>query len=145
MCTLTPEATLDQAAGVEKHTSADDAIQHQIRRLSASRFRLTKHDGRRRFQRHPFPYLIRLLPVDKDGLSPCADPFVVVGKQLSEQGLDFYHEQPIPFRRVIASLQTGSGRWLSFLVDLTWCRFTEFGWYDSGGRFLQVVDLEETG
>jgi len=61
--------------------------------------------------------------------------------------LGFYHPHPLPYRRMIVSLETGDGRWLSFLIDLTWCRFTKQGWYESGGRFLQPVDppIELTG
>ena len=53
--------------------------------------------------------------------------------------LGFYHQQPLPYRHMIASLQGHDARWLGFLVDITWCRFTQHGWYDSGGRFLQGV------
>jgi hypothetical protein len=40
---------------------------------------------------------------------------------------------------MVASLQTHTGHWIAFLIDIHWCRFTQHGWYDSGGRFLQVV------
>jgi hypothetical protein len=48
---------------------------------------------------------------------------------------------------MIASLESGNGRWLGFLIDLTWCRFNRHGWYESGGRFLQAVlsPVEEAG
>ena len=41
---------------------------------------------------------------------------------------------PLPFRRMIASLEVRRGEWAGFLADITWCRFTQHGWYDSGGR-----------
>jgi len=136
------KATSNEAAEQGTNGTAEDPVQETVRLLLESRFRLTNHNERRRFERHPFPYLIRLVPVGENDCTPSGEPIVVVGKQLSEQGLDFYHSQPIPFRRAIASLQTRSGQWLSFLVELTWCRFTEHGWYDNGGRFLQVVEFE---
>ena len=43
---------------------------------------------------------------------------------------------------MIASLETPGGDWIGFLIDISWCRFTQHGWYDSGGRLLQVVELE---
>ena len=48
---------------------------------------------------------------------------------------------------MIVSLRTGTGAWLGFLIDLTWCRFTKQGWYESGGRFLQSVlsPIDEDG
>jgi len=94
---------------------------------------------RRREYRCPFPYLIHLTPVGKDGISPEGETLVVVGKHLSQRGLGFYHPQPLPHRRMIASLEDTRGHWLGFLIDLSWCRFTKQGWYESGGRFLQSV------
>lgn len=94
---------------------------------------------RRRETRHPYPYPIYLTPVGRDGRTPEGKTLVVVGKHLSEHGLDFYHREPLPHRRVIASLDGGSGQWIGLLMDLSWCRFCRHGWYDNGGRFLQVV------
>jgi hypothetical protein len=93
---------------------------------------------RRQENRHPFPYLIHLTPVAEDGISPQGESIAVVGKHLSDRGLGFYHPKPLPYRRMIASLES-NGHWFGFLVDLRWCRFTKQGWYESGGRFLQAV------
>jgi hypothetical protein len=95
---------------------------------------------RRRGNRYPFPCLVHLTPVGPDGVTPEGETLVVVGKHLSEQGFGFYHQAPLPHRRMIASLEAGRGRWHAFLIDLNWCRFTKDGWYESGGRFLQAVD-----
>lgn len=94
---------------------------------------------RRRDNRYPFPCLVHLTPVGRDGVSPQGETVVVVGRHLSEQGLGFFHQQPLPHRRMIASFECGKGRWIAFLIDLSWCRFTKDGWYESGGRFLQAV------
>jgi hypothetical protein len=94
---------------------------------------------RRRERRHPFPHLIHLTPVADDGVTPAGEAIVVVGKHLSERGLGFYHPQPLCHRRMIASLENARGEWISFLIDLNWCRFTKHGWYESGGRLLESV------
>jgi hypothetical protein len=94
---------------------------------------------RRREMRYPFPHLVHLTPIGEDGSTPCGESLTVVGKHISQRGLGFYHPKPLPYRRMIASLESGSG-WLGFLIDLTWCRFTRQGWYESGGRFLQAVE-----
>ena len=75
------------------------------------------------------------------------ETIVVLGKHLSERGLDFYYEAPLPHRRVIASWEGRDGIWLALLLDLRWCRSTKHGWYENGGRFLQVVPspLSEAG
>lgn len=100
-----------------------------------------KHElvERRRENRYPFPYLVHLTPVGDDDSTPAGETMVVVGKHLSEKGLGFYHPKPLPYRRMIASMEAPDGRWIGFLIDLSWCRFTRQGWYESGGRFLQSV------
>jgi hypothetical protein len=94
---------------------------------------------RRREQRYPYPHLVHLTPVNADGLTPAGESVVVIGKHLSERGLGFYHREPLPYRRMIVSLEAPGGLHLGFLIDLTWCRFTRHGWYESGGRFLGSV------
>ncbi len=94
---------------------------------------------RRRDSRYPFPCLVHLTPVGSDGVTPEGETVVVVGKHLSENGFGFFHQAPIPHRRMVASLEGSRGQWFGFLIDLNWCRFTKDGWYESGGRFLQTV------
>jgi len=94
---------------------------------------------RRMDRRFPYPELIRITPVGEDGSRFVEQSIVVAGKTLSERGVGFYHPQPLPNRRVIASFHAGDGRWVGLMVDLTWCRFTDKGWYESGGRFLEAV------
>jgi hypothetical protein len=122
-----------------------DEVQTQIWGLLATLY--PKHDvgERRRETRYPFPYLMHLTPVNDDGTTPEGENIVVVGKHISQRGLGFYHPQPLPYRRMIVSLESGNGHWFGFLIDLTWCRFTKQGWYESGGRFLDTIPspLEE--
>lgn len=98
---------------------------------------------RRSSRRYPYPYLVRLSPVASDGNSSGGPSIVVAGRSLSEGGFGFYHPQPIPHRRVIAQFHVGNGRWVGFLMDLPWTRFTAEGWYESGGRFLGTVPVGE--
>ena len=119
--------------------SVEDSVRSRVNGLLTSLYPRTPANERRCEQRYPFPYLIHLTPVAEDGIEPSGETVVVVGKHLSERGLGFYHPQPLPYRRMIVSLEVGNGAWMGFLIDLTWCRFTKQGWYESGGRFLQVV------
>ncbi len=95
---------------------------------------------RRRMKRHPYPYPLYLTPVGQDGVTPAGKTIPVVGKHLSECGLDFYCTQPLPHRRMIVSLPASDGKWSGVIIDLTWCRFSQHGWYDNGGRFLMAVE-----
>jgi hypothetical protein len=94
---------------------------------------------RRRETRHPYPYPLHITPLNKDGLPDAERTFVVIGKHLSEHGLDFYCKRPLPERRVIASLDSGAHGWIGLAVELAWCRFGRHGWYDNGGRFIALV------
>ncbi len=123
---------------------SEDQVKLQVRQLIARLFPSGLTCERRNSGRYPFPFLVRLTPVDERTGQPTAEPMVVVGKDLSERGLGFYHPQPLPYRRAIVTLEDSSRRVVSFLIDLSWCRFTRFGWYDSGGRFLQMVNRETT-
>lgn len=94
---------------------------------------------RRRHPRKPFPALMRLTPLDPVSLQPNGDPIVVVGKDLSEQGVGFFHAEPLPFRKAAVELNVLQSSGPVLLLDLTWCRSTRIGWYENGGRFIDVL------
>ena len=108
--------------------------------LRASQLQQQVAVERRKDRREPYPYPIHVTPVGADGAIEKNDTFVVLGKHLSERGLDFYCEAPVPHRRVITSWKDSNGKWLALLLDLRWCRSNEHGWYENGGRFLRVVN-----
>lgn len=126
---------------VETGPFPEDLVRRQIWRILAGLYPPGQNAERRIDQRFPYPHLLYLTPVAADGVSVVGDSVVVVGKHLSERGIGFYYQaqQPLPYRRMIASLETRDQQWDGFLIDITWCRFTSHGWYDSGGRFLQAA------
>jgi hypothetical protein len=80
-----------------------------------------------------------LLPVNARG-EVLDDPIVVLGKHLTNHGFDFYYQQAVSHRRVIASFDCESNARVEMLMELTWCRFSGHGWYENGGRFLSAVN-----
>jgi hypothetical protein len=119
--------------------AVDDEVRTQVWALLSTLYPKVTVVERRRETRYPFPFLIYLTPVGDDGITPCGESIVVVGKHVSERGLGFYHAKPLAYRRVVASLERPHDGWYAFLLDLRWCRFTRQGWYESGGRFLESV------
>ena len=117
---------------------AADEIRTQVLGLLSTLYPRVSVVERRRETRYPFPFLIHLAPAD-DLAMPDGERVVVVGKHISERGLGFFHPEPLPYRRVIASLERPHDGWYAFLLELRWCRFTRQGWYESGGRFLEAV------
>ena len=119
---------------------ADDEVRAKVCGLLSSLYPRGNMVERRGEQRFPFPHLLHLTPVSAEKVVQLEETVIVVGKHLSERGLGFYHQQPLPNRQMIVSIELGSGAWLGILIDLTWCRFTKHGWYESGGRFLRLVN-----
>jgi hypothetical protein len=128
----------------ERRGGVDDEVRAQVWGLLTAMYPRNDLMERRRDNRYPFPCLVHLTPVGRDGRTPEGETVVVVGRHLSEKGFGFYHQQPLPHRRMIAWLECGKGRRFAFLIDLNWCRFTKDGWYESGGRFLQAALAPET-
>jgi len=124
---------------LEPQWEGDAEMIVQIQSLLAAPKRCGTNGERRRDRRMPFPRLLHLTPVDRRGEALQDQGIVAVGKHLSEQGIGFFHHQPLPHRRMIVSLEVGEGTWVGLLIDLSWCRFTRHGWYESGGRFLKTV------
>jgi hypothetical protein len=118
---------------------AEPSIREGIQQVLASVHPDSHRLERRREKRHAFPYPVYLTPVGKDGVTPAGETIVVLGKHLSERGFDFYHRDPLPFRRAVVSFEASRGTWIGVLLDLSWCRFGRHGWYDNGGRFIAIV------
>jgi hypothetical protein len=117
----------------------EERIRGQVRLVLYSPQRERLLPERRREWRQPFPYPVHLTPVDPDGKRLVDEMQVVIGKHLSELGFDFYHYQPLPQRRAVVSFELSPDNWTALLIDLTWCRFSRHGLYDSGGKFLEVT------
>lgn len=124
---------------LEPAAQPDDLVRRQVWGVLVATYHHGRVAERRMDQRYPYPHPLYLTPVAADGFSPEGESVVVIGKSLSERGLGFFYQQPLAHRRMIASLETSELRWAGFLVDITWCRFTRYGWYESGGRFIQAV------
>ena len=137
MSTLVHDPQLDNGCGRED--ASEDQVRTQVWSVLSSLYPRGNLVERRRENRYPYPYLIQLTPVAADGITPKGEPIVVVGKHLSDRGLGFYHPKPLPYRRMIVSLESAGNRPVAFLIDLNWCRFTRHGWYESGGKFLRTV------
>lgn len=95
---------------------------------------------RRWFKRYAYPVLVELTPIADGSAEPIDDTIIVVGRQLSLMGLDFYHHDPLPYRRAVVSLEHGKDQLAHYVIALAWCRFIRPGWYSSGGRFTDILD-----
>jgi hypothetical protein len=122
------------------HAGSSNSVAAQVRRILALASSPPIAEQRRQAQRTPFPHLIRVHAVDPHTLAAVDEPLVVVGKFLSEQGLGFFHQAPLAHRFAVVTLELYGGEPVRLLLDVSWCRFTRLGWYESGGRFLGAVE-----
>lgn len=131
--------TNDTVTAIETVSGGETDIRSRVHELLLRMYPPGPPTERRQDRRYPYPHLVRLTPADQLGNPQPDKTIVVAGKNLSERGLGFFHQQPLEERRMIVSLDAGNGRWLGLLIDITWCRFITAGWYESGGRFLRAV------
>src|SRR5262249_5107506 len=95
---------------------------------------------RRRDDRCAIPVLFKLTPLELGGRPLAHEATIVVGKNISRRGLCFFHEHAISHRRAVIELaQPGLGEFAAE-IDVTWCRFTKPGWYESGGRLVRAAN-----
>lgn len=127
---------------VLEHT--EDAVSEFVTRI----LKLTSEPSpplveRRRNKRTTYARLLTLTPLHDNVLQVAGECVTVVGKHLAPGGLDFYHVDPLPFKRVIVSFDESLALDKHFVLDIGWCRFLRSGWYDSGGRFTHIVTPED--
>ncbi len=123
-------------------TAVDISIKSEVWSVLAGMYPFGSLRERRYQDRFPYPRLVQLTPCTQDGALQ-GEAMVASGKHLSERGLGFYHNAPLPHRFVIASLQKAESEWMNLVLDLTWCRFICPGWYESGGRFIRTATLPD--
>jgi hypothetical protein len=104
-----------------------------------SRLHPTVERERRHDDRIAIPVLFRLTPYDADHQPLDQEASIVVGKNISRRGVSFYHEKPITHRRALIELADPAVGSFVAEVDVTWCRFTKPGWYESGGRLIRAA------
>lgn len=97
---------------------------------------------RRHDDRVAIPVLFRLTPLDADRVPLESDQSIVVGKNISRRGVSFYHENAISHRRARIELVDPVASTFSAEIDITWCRFTKPGWYESGARLIRAAKID---
>ena len=82
---------------------AENEIRAEVRCLIGRIYPGGDFIDRRAERRYPYPYLVRLIPLDDDGTVLHCEAVVAVGKHLSDRGIGFYHPKPLPYRQMIVS------------------------------------------
>jgi hypothetical protein len=125
-------ATENSLAAKTTRTTLTIQIEALLSRLHPAVERERRHDDR-----VAIPVLFCLTPFDADHQPLEQEASIVVGKNISRRGLSFYHEKPMTHRRALIELADPAVGSFVAEIDVTWCRFTKPGWYESGGRLIR--------
>jgi hypothetical protein len=113
-------------------------LTEQFRRLKEALERPVSFE-RRQFGRIALPLVLQVTPLDQTGQPLEHLSTTAIGKDISPRGISFFHEQPLPYRRAIVTFEHPDVGHFSIEVDVSWCRFTSPGWYQSGGRLIRAL------
>ena len=130
---------------IDSHVNSkleERALARQVQEL-VGRLRPEVTVERRHEERVAIPLLFRLTPLNNRHEPVPEDAITVVGKDISSRGLSFFHEQPLTYRRAIVTLEHPEIGPFAAEVDVNWCRFTRPGWYESGGRLVRSVNIQD--
>jgi hypothetical protein len=114
------------------------ALTEQFRILKAALERPVSFE-RRQYGRIPLPLVLQVTPLDQTGQPLEQLELEVVGKDISPRGISFFHGRPLPHRRAIITFEHPDVGQFRVEADMSWCRFTSPGWYQSGGRLIRTV------
>ena len=92
--------------------------------------------------RTPYPNLVGLTPLQNESLRDMGEPFYVVGKRIGLGGIDFFHNEKIEFHYALASFERCENDLVHFILKISHCKFRRPGWYESGGRFVKLVQYD---
>ncbi len=80
-----------------------------------------------------------LTPLDERTGEPVSVHKIVSGRDISPTGFSFTHLDPLACRRAIVTFAFESLPPSAVVLRLSWCRFTQAGVYQSGGKFLNPI------
>lgn len=92
-------------------------------------------------RRYPFRKPLAVTPVsNSSGRPDTAKSFPAFGIDMSTTGVCFVARQLVPARRAVLSCEAKDNQTVSFLFEPRWVRFTRGGWYQTGGRLLEILE-----
>jgi len=95
---------------------------------------------KRAHRRFPFRRPIGVTPINNGtGRPDRLKSFSAFGIDISTSGICFLGRQLVPARKAMLSLEGPDGNTVYILFEPRWVRFTRGGWYQTGGRLLEVL------
>jgi hypothetical protein len=99
---------------------------------------------KRAHRRFPFRKPITVTPVNNhSGRPDRLKSFSAFGIDISTCGICFLARHLVPARKAVLSAEGPSGELVTLLFEPRWVRFTRGGWYQTGGRLVEVLPEEK--
>ncbi len=91
-------------------------------------------------RRFPYRKPISVTPINNTtGRPDSARCFPAFGIDISSNGICLLARQLVPARNAVLSLEGPGQKAVSILFEPRWVRFTRGGWYQTGGKLLEVL------
>jgi hypothetical protein len=98
---------------------------------------------KRSSRRFSFRRPITVTPVNNhSGRPDRLKSFSAFGIDISSCGVCFLARQLVPVRKAVLSMEGPTGEIATLLFEPRWVRFTRGGWYQTGGRLVEVLPEE---
>ena len=95
---------------------------------------------KRASRRYPFRKPLMITPVQNaTGKLDRTKSFSAFGIDVSSSGICFLSRQLVSTRKAVVTCDATGDRQVSLLFEARWVRFTRGGWYQTGGRLLNVL------
>jgi hypothetical protein len=99
---------------------------------------------KRAHRRFPFRRPITITPVSNaTGRPDQFKSFPAFGIDISATGICFLARQLVPVRKAVLSMEGPGDKTVALLFEPRWVRFTRGGWYQTGGRLLEVMSEDK--
>ena len=99
---------------------------------------------KRAHRRFPFRKPITVTPVNNhSGRPDRTKSFSAFGIDISSCGICFLARELVPARKAVLSAEGPNGEMVTLLFEPRWVRFTRGGWYQTGGRLVEVLPQEK--
>ena len=95
---------------------------------------------KRTHRRYAFRRPLTITPVDaSSGRPDKTKSFAAFGFDISSAGISFLARQLVPAQRAVVTCEGPNDQPTNLLFEPRWVRFTRGGWYQTGGRLLEVL------
>ena len=135
-CPAVEDAAAEEGSATQRRRGLHECVSWLIESESACHLGAEKRSHRRFPFRRPFT----VTPISNaTGRPDQFRSFPAFGIDISPTGICFIAHHLVPARRALLSLEGPGGKLVGVLFEPRWVRFTRGGWYQTGGRLVELL------